>query len=307
MLTAYLAPLDLEEALGSELKNIVSRHGRLFLTEGPCQKTYWAQNIWIDAKILPFTSISHAAKQLRGLHGLWAYYPHSHIRRAALISAQLPYFSPKPLTFPCKLPLTAPGSWTLLDESTLLASAQCTSFFANGEVHFQETKEPPSRAYLKLWEIFTKIGQMPLKGQKCLEAGASPGSWTWVLQKLGAEVIAVDRAELDPKILKLPSVQYWKKDAFSLSSQTVPDIEWVFSDMICYPAKLLQWISQWNEVNLVCTIKFQGKEDYKIIPEFEKIEKSRIFHLYHNKHELTWVKLHSWNAVPNPAKGLASF
>ena len=291
MLTAYLAPIDLEEALESELQHIVARYGRLFLAEGPLQKTYWAQNVWTDAKIIPFTSISHAVKQLRNLHGLWAHYPYSHIRRASLISAGLPHFSPKPLPFPGRLPPASLGSWTLLDENTLLASAQCTSPFANGEVHFQETKEPPSRAYLKLWEIFTKIGQMPSKGQKCLEAGASPGSWTWVLQKLGAEVIAVDKADLDPKILKLPKVQYWKKDAFSFSSKNLADVDWVFSDMICYPAKLLQWVSQWNGVNLVCTIKFQGKEDYKIIPEFEKIEGSQIFHLYHNKHELTWVKL----------------
>ena len=290
MYTAYLAPVDLEESLASELKNIVSRHGRLFLTEGPVQKVYWAQNIWLDAKILPITSISDGAKKLREMHGLWAHYPLSHVRRGELISEKLPYFSPKPLIFPANVPTARLGSWTLLDENTLLASAHSTSPFANGEVHFVETKEPPSRAYLKLWEALTRIGQMPKSGERCLDAGASPGSWTWALQKLGTEVIAVDRAELAPEVTSLPRVHFLKKDAFSLYPKDLPPLDWVFSDVICYPEKLLDWISRWSGVRLICTIKFQGKNDYAILKEFEKIEGSQIIHLYHNKHELTYLK-----------------
>jgi 23S rRNA (cytidine2498-2'-O)-methyltransferase len=293
MLTAYLAPVDLEEPLESELKNIIARHGRIFLAEGPIQKAYWAQNIWIDAQIIPFTSISDGAKKLKALQRLWAYYPNTHIRRGQLIAEQLPYFAPKPLAFPSPIPTAPLGSWTLLDENTLLAAAQCTSPFANGEVHFQETKEPPSRAYLKLWEILTRIGHAPKKGERCLEAGASPGSWTWALHSLGAEVIAVDRAELAPEIARLPQVQFLKKDAFSLHPKDLPPLDWVFSDVICYPEKLLEWVSRWKGARLVCTIKFQGKGDYAIVKEFEKIEGSQIFHLHHNKHELTWVSFSS--------------
>ncbi|MBS0625951.1 MAG: hypothetical protein JSS32_07870 [Verrucomicrobia bacterium] len=286
MLNGYLAPPGLEETLERELKNIKRRYGRLFLGEG---ESHFAQNIWHDAQIIPFTSISDGAKKLKALQKLWAYYPYSHIRRGQLIAEQLPYFAPKPILFPTPLPTAPLGSWTLIDENTILASAHCSSPFAHGEVHFQETKEPPSRAYLKLWEILTLIGVRPQPGERCLEIGASPGSWTWALNRLGAEVIAVDRADLDPKIAALPNVAFLKRDAFSLGPEDLPPLDWVFSDAICYPQKLLEWIPRWGRTKMVCTIKFQGNEDYATIREFEKIEGSKIFHLFHNKHELTWV------------------
>jgi integrase len=47
----------------------------------------------------------------------------------------------------------------------------------------------PSRAYLKLWELFTLIGEHPRPGELCLDLGSSPGGWTWVLQRLGARVV----------------------------------------------------------------------------------------------------------------------
>ena len=293
--TGYLVPLDLEDHLKSELKNIIHEYGRLIIAEGPPQSVYWAQNIWFNPQVISFHSISDAAKKLKELQKLWSFYPYNNIRKGALITEKLPYFSPKPLIFPSS-PLKAPlGAWTLLDESTLLAAPSCSSSFAMGEVHFQESKIPPSRAYLKLWEALIRIGQMPKIGDSCLEVGASPGSWTWVLQQLGANVIAIDRAKLDPAISSLPNVTFLKKDAFSLGPKDFPKLDWIFSDVICYPEKLLTWIKQWLDVNakvnFVCTLKFQGEGGLEIIKEFEKIEGSHIVHLFHNKHELTWFKL----------------
>ena len=136
---------------------------------------------------------------------------------------------------------------------------------------------------------------MPKAGDQCLEVGASPGSWTWVLQQLGADVIAVDRAKLDESVSSLPNITFMKKDAFSIGPKDYPDLDWVFSDLICYPEKLLSWVTQWLEinskVNFVCTLKIQGEYDPKIIKEFAKIEGSHVVHLFHNKHELTWFKI----------------
>jgi 23S rRNA (cytidine2498-2'-O)-methyltransferase len=291
--TGYLAPEGLEEALHRELKHVIARYGRLFLAEGPVQNVHWVQNIWINPQTIPFHSIKDAARLLRSFHGLWAYYPNTSIRRGELIAQSLPYFSPKPLSFPSPLPTAPLGSWTLLDENTLLCSPQCSSPFAHGEVKFLETKEPPSRAYLKLWEFFTRVGKWPREKDQCLELGASPGSWTWVLQRLGAELLAVDRAPLDPNIAKLAGVSFLKKDAFSLSPEDLPDVKWIFSDLICYPDKLFEWIQPWlkKDVHLVCTLKFQGSGDYDAIEKFEQIEGSSIHRLFHNKHELTWCRL----------------
>lgn len=293
--TGYLAPINLTENLKHELKDIICEYDRLIIAKGPPQNVHWVQNIWLDPQTIPFQSISDGAKKLRELQKLWAFYPYQNVRRGELISSHLPYFSPKPLVFPSSLPKAALGSWLLIDEHTMLASPHCSSPFAHGEIYFQESKIPPSRAYLKLWEVFTKIGRTPKENDLCLEIGASPGSWTWVLQKLGARVIAIDRAPLDPSVANLSNITSLKKDAFSLGPEDFPDVTWVFSDVICYPEKLLSWITKWleanREINFICTIKFQGEIDYHTIKAFERIEGSQLMHLFNNKHELTWVKL----------------
>ena len=41
----------------------------------------------------------------------------------------------------------------------------------------------------------------------------------------------------------------------------------------------------------VCTLKFQGETDYATAARFAAIPGSVLRHLYHNKHELTWIKI----------------
>lgn len=290
MKTGYLAPEGLENALLSELKNVEQQIGRLIIASGAEQEAHWALNVWRDLQIIPFESIGDAAKKLRALGALWAHYPNANLRRAHLIQEKLPFFSPKPLSFPAMLPQSSLGSWTLLDANTLIASASCTSPLPHGEFQFHETKEPPSRAYLKLWEILTRIGRWPKAGELCLELGASPGSWSWVLSSLGAKVIAVDRAPLETPY---PNVEFRKQDAFQLHPKDFPHVQWVFSDLICYPEKLLAWIQLWldhgSKAHFICTLKFQGDEQYGVIAEFKKLPGVQILHLFHNKHELTMV------------------
>jgi len=293
MLTGYLAPEGLEKYLEAELTGIKDKIGRLYIVEGPVLRAFFAQNIWHDVQVLEFSSISDAAKQLKSLGKLWAFYPHNFIRRGQLIGEKLPYFSPKLSPFPTKLPKSILGSWTMIDENRLYAAASSSSPVAHGEIHFQETKTPPSRAYLKLWESLTLLDIVPKEGEVCLEIGSSPGSWTWALQQLGCKVISVDRAPLADGIASLQGVTFVKKDAFSLEPQDLPQVDWIFSDVICYPEKLLEWVQKWKiafpKANFVCTLKFQGDGGYDAALEFAKIPGSRIFHLFHNKHELTWA------------------
>lgn len=290
--TGYVAPEGGEEALFAELKHVIARYGRLFLAEGAPQKVHWAQNIWFSVRALSFSSIGDAAKQLRALGSLWVHHPYASARRGELIVQRLPFFSPKPMVFPSPLPKTPLGAWMLLDEHTLLCAPRCSSPFARGEPHFVESRDPPSRAYLKLWEALTLMEKRPVEKEVCLEVGASPGSWTWALQKMGAEVIAVDRAPLAPSVSALPRISFLKKDAFSLRPEEFPQVSWVLSDVICYPEKLLEWILPWvdRNVNLVCTLKFQGKPKEETLRRFENIPNSRLFHLFANKNELTWIR-----------------
>jgi hypothetical protein len=155
---------------------------------------------------MPISSIGDAAKKLRAIQRNWAHYPFAQHRRAALIADKLPKVSARPLTFGAPAPTAPLGSWTLVAPDMMLASPSCSSPFPNGETRFVEDKTAPSRAYLKLWELFTRIGTRPQPGEICLDLGSSPGGWTFVLQKLGARVLSADKVALDASVAQLPGV-----------------------------------------------------------------------------------------------------
>ena len=291
---AYLAPEGYEKQVADALKGVIARYDRLFLTDRDLQECFWAQNIWYEPFIGEFVSISEAATLLKNIQRNWGQYPYVEHRRAALIESKLPYISDKLVQFPAEVPKAPLGSWMLLDKNTLLASAKCSSPYLNGQIHFEECKEgPPSRAYLKLWEALTLKGERPGSGDKCLEIGASPGGWTWVLASLGAEVLAVDRSPLTPEVLAMPGVHFKAGNAFAMTPSTVGAVDWIFSDVACYPEKLLEWVKLWLDSGLckhfVCTLKFQGDGGYQVVKDFANIPGSRIMHLSQNKHELTWM------------------
>ena len=296
---AYLAPDgfvdDLVRELGSRVREV---HGRLVIAQGEAAPAAWAANIWADPQRIPITSIGDAATKLRAIQRNWALYAHAHHRRAALVEERLPKVSAKPLTFGAPVPQAPLGSWTLLAPDLMLASSKCSSPFPNGEVRFVEDRtSAPSRAYLKLWEVFTLTGVRPQPGDTCLDLGACPGGWTWVLASLGAHVISVDKAPLDPRIVAMPGVEVRLESAFGLDprSDQVPAVDWLCSDVICYPARLLglvqRWLATGKARRFVCSIKFQGETDFATLDGFKAIPGSQVLHLHHNKHEVTWVKL----------------
>lgn len=287
----FIAPKDFEDVLAEELgPRVRERHGRLFLADGAAPAAF-AQNQWFEPKTFKFKSISQAADHLRSIQRNWWLHSVAAHRRAELIREQLPPLKPKPLTFLASIPVSPLGSWCLLDEETLLYSARCSSPFPDGEVEFIEDKVgPPSRAYLKLWELFTLQGRHPAAGERVIDLGSSPGGWTWVLDQLGCEVLSVDKAPLDDKLKLSPRVKFINESAFALSPEDYPQVQWLFSDVICYPDRLLKLVQAWEKFvpNLVCTIKFQGPTDFATLEGFKKIPGARLMHLSCNKHELTW-------------------
>ena len=191
------------------------------------------------------------------------------------------------------------------------------------EIGFVEDRSgPPSRAYLKLWEALTVIGCRPGPGERCLDLGSSPGGWSWALQRMGAHVVSVDKAPLAPDIARLPGIEHRLESAFALDPRAIGPIDWVFSDVVCYPARLLALIERWLAPTgqappglipgrgpgvcpgagsglkahgtcrrFVCTLKFQGATDHDTARRFAAIPGSQLRHLFHNKHELTWIKI----------------
>jgi 23S rRNA (cytidine2498-2'-O)-methyltransferase len=294
--TAYLAADGFIDDLVEELGTVRAVHGRLVLVDGPPRPAAWAANTWFDPVLIDAPSIGEGARALRAIQRNWALYSFAHHRRAALVEAKLPPVRFKPLPYPAEAPKAPLGSWTLLEPNTILAAHHCSSPFRHGEVAFVENKAvPPNRAYLKLWELFTLLGTRPGPADTCLDLGASPGGWSWVLHETGAHVIAVDKAPLAPAVAALPRVTMRQESAFALDPGALGPVDWLFSDVICYPQRLLKLVERWLAAGtcrrFVCTIKFQGKTDHATARAFAAIPESRLLHLHHNKHELTWIKL----------------
>ena len=298
--SAYLAAEGFEATLGEELSRagvtVTGWHGRLALSPDPPRHAAWAMDVWTAPVELPAPSVKAAADALRAIQRNWAGYAAGHHRRSALIMERLPPVRARPLQFPEPAPTSHLGGWTLLTADRLLASPTKTSPFPHGEVAFVEDRAgPPSRAYLKLWETCTRIGAWPRPGESCVDLGASPGGWTWAIARLGAEVLAIDRAPLDPVVAAMPGVRWQEGSAFTVEPFAV---DWLFSDVIAYPAPLLEMVHRWmgHARRIVCTVKLQGETDHDATDAFAALPGGLLMHLHANKHELTFV----WSPPSEP-------
>jgi 23S rRNA (cytidine2498-2'-O)-methyltransferase len=282
-----------ELALRSQTK-IIFEKDRLFLVEGVIRPALWAQSHWLHPENHAIKSIGAATKILKQAAPRWALHSVDCHRRCQLIQENLKTVKSLSYDFEQELILQNHGVWTLENPHSLWFSTEVHPKLPLGEARFKEDKlNPPSRAYLKLWELFTIHGIAPQAGQKVLDMGSCPGGWTWVLQKKGCQVVSVDKAPLADSVANLPRITALRKDAFSLKPEEVGPVDWFFSDIICYPEKLLELVEKWRDSGLcprfVCTIKFQGATDFATLAKFAAIPNSRLVHLYVNKHEVTWI------------------
>ncbi len=299
---AYLAGEGNEAVLADELARrgvpVSGWHGPLALSPAPPVPVLWALDHWTAPELLPIGSIGDAVRALRERQRNWSHLPLLHHRRSALIAEQLPPVRAAPLRPPMPAPTAPLGAWTLLAADQLLLSTTKTSPFPNGMASFVPDRTgPPSRAYLKLWEACARLGDWPQPGQDCLDLGASPGGWSWAIAMLGARVTAVDRAPLDPRVAAMPGVRFRQGSAFALDPAAEPLVDWLFSDVIAYPARLLALVRRWTEAGtaarVVCTLKFQDPTDHAAAEAAAALPGARVLHLSHNRHELTLL----WRAA----------
>lgn len=296
----YVAVRDHLDELRAELEargeQILDVAARLVFVHGAKGPAAWAQNSWLDPRIIPVESISDAARKLRSLQRNWHLHSVTQHRRAALIRERLPRIRYKPLEFPCDPPTARLGAWALLDRDRLVASARCSSPFPDGEATFAEDRSgPPNRAYLKLWEALTLARRRPGPGERCVDLGAAPGGWTSVLASLGAHVLAVDRASLAPELVGHPRIEHRLGDAFKLRPADAERCDWIFCDLAAYPERIRELAREWAEAHpragMIFTVKLQGPPRPSAYRPFLDIRGSRLMHLSHNKHELTWFRL----------------
>lgn len=296
--TGYLAIHGFESELEKELQikniKIFQKKDRIYLVEGESPQMIWAQVTAFKLQEISIESINDASKKLKSLGRNWALFTVDFHRRAQLIQDNLPKLKSKPIEFLSPLPDLNMGFWTLWEKDLILATQETSSLFPLGEVTFHENKVmPPSRAYLKLWEFFTLHAPEFRSEANALDVGSCPGGWTWVLRTMEFnKIISVDKAPIEKRILDLGRIDFKEESAFGLNPDDFSELEWFCSDIICYPERLLNLVKKFLESgkvrNFVCTIKYQGETDWEQTLKFLEIPKSKIVHLYHNKHEVTW-------------------
>lgn len=296
--TGYLAIHKFESELERELEirglTIAFKKDRLYLVEGNHPQLIWAQVTGFEMEIIPIVSINDGVKKLKALGRNWGLFTVGHHRRAELIQSELPKINTKPIPFRHELPKSPMGFWTLWEQDMILATQKTSSPFALGEMDFQEDKVmPPSRAYLKLWEFFTIYAPEAIGKGTAIDVGSCPGGWTWVLRTLDFDkVYSVDKAPIEKRIMDLGKIEFRQESAFGLDPKDFGEIDWFCSDIICYPERLLNLVNRFRAAgtvkNFVCTIKYQAETDWEYTLKFLEIPGSRIVHLHHNKHEVTW-------------------
>lgn len=312
--TVHVAARGFDAELQAELvergADVVATAGRLVFVRGTRGPLAWAQNTWLAPQVHRIGSIGDAARRLRTLQRNWHLHAVAQHRRAALIGARLPPIRFRPLEFPCAAPAAPLGAWTLADRDTLIASTACSSPFPDGEPAFVEDRSgPPNRAYLKLFEALTLARTRPGPGQRCVDLGAAPGGWTWVLAGLGADVLSIDRASLAPAVAAHPRVDHRRGDAFAMRPDSLGAVDWVVCDLAAYPDRVLALARAWAEAHplaaLVFTVKLQGAPDPAAWLPFLDIPGARLTHLASNRHELTWFRLPA-DGPPEAAAGVPS-
>lgn len=302
---------NLHHELEAELKQISVRKigeiGPWWQLDGDPSSLLWQQVVWHDITVFPADSISGAAKELRRIQKAthfsqeekfrWSFSSHQFHRRTQLVADAVRSIKNKKLHFLEDLSWSRVGGFLLSHQSEGIASARTSSILPNGVASFIESAEPPSRAYLKLWELFTvhfpvwKF-RVPRKEEKVCELGAAPGGWTWVLLQLGCKVTAIDRSNLE--IAKSAQLHALVGDAFRYAMELERGaFDWVLSDLACEPKRALELVSHLLNRgvarNFVITLKFQGQSDLGLLQNWLSIPNSKLVHLHNNKHELTWV------------------
>ncbi len=289
----YVAKPDYLSELCAELGDHADVIQNLVFSKEIKKDITFALDVWREPIIVTFNSISEAAGILRKAGKYWFLNPIANVRRSHLILSELRKLPDLTHAFPILEPIPAIGCFSLLDQNTLVYSASRWKKPPLGDFQFiEDKKNPPNRAYLKLWEALSLLDNLPKAGELAVDLGASPGGWSYVMQSLGTRVIAVDKAPLEPRIAKLPRIEFRQESAFAFLPQAMTEtVDWLLSDVACYPERLYEyackWIASGKVRNLIFTIKLQGETDLAMLQKFKDIPNARVLHLLQNKHEAT--------------------
>jgi 23S rRNA (cytidine2498-2'-O)-methyltransferase len=174
-------------------------------------------------------------------------------------------------------------------------SDQALSLWPGGRARMKLGGDFPSRAARKLAEAFAWLGIAPGSGETCVDLGAAPGGWSWLLLEKRARVIAVDPARMDPKLMQNPRLHHVQGSAFEYH----PDepVDWLFCDMAWRPLEVAQMLGRWARRRqtrlLVANFKLPMKRKVEMVQRLRQVLAASGFtsirtrQLYHDREEIT--------------------
>jgi 23S rRNA (cytidine2498-2'-O)-methyltransferase len=178
----------------------------------------------------------------------------------------------------------------------VIHSNRAFSLARGGRTRVRITGEFPSRAARKVEEALAWLGDAPGAGEQCVDLGAAPGGWTYMLLKRKARVVAVDPAKLKPDILATKGVEHVQESAFTYT----PDmpVDWLFCDMAWRPLEVAALLAKWGRRRwarmLVANVKLPMTRKAEIVARVRDIlvqegnwKNVHIKQLYHDREEVT--------------------
>jgi 23S rRNA (cytidine2498-2'-O)-methyltransferase len=184
---------------------------------------------------------------------------------------------------------------------TDFGSAQVSrSAYMSGPRRMADDDAAPSRSYLKVEESYAISGSEPAPGETVCDLGAAPGGWSYSAAKRGARVVAVDNGPLKGGALDNALIDHRRADAFGFSPGRDATYDWLFSDMLEDPHKVLHsiirpWLSGGWCRRFVVNLKFGRVDPIALLADLRAPDSPfakhatgvRIVHLYHDREEFT--------------------
>lgn len=158
----------------------------------------------------------------------------------------------------------------------------------------------PSRSYLKIEEVFERMGEEPAPGQRVVDLGAAPGGWSYAFLKRGCRVLAVDNGPMKLNDLGTAggNLTHLRENGISFTPPPAwRPLDWMVSDMLIPPGQTLGMFRQWMEHGwmrrFVFNIKLPQQQPYPVLKPIETYLRNQagikfqIRQLYHDRREVT--------------------
>ena len=177
----------------------------------------------------------------------------------------------------------------------VLPARDALSLAPGGRHRVHVPKHAPSRSAMKLVEALQWLDRTPERGELCVDLGAAPGGWSWVLLEHGAFVLAVDPGGLDPSLRSRRGLTHLRLDAFRFEPEET--VDWLLCDMAWRPLEAAALMAKWARRGwarmLVANIKLPMKKKAEYLLRVVEILESggwkniRTRQLYHDREEIT--------------------